>query len=243
MMPATLSCLVERRPRYTLVRLVGALDVPAAPQVRAALRKCLVEQPDGIVIDLSEVSACTPTALAVFRALAREAARWPVIPMLLCAPSPAVSAAVRPTSPPIHPSVEIAAAQLGHGPATPTLVDDLLPVVGAARRAREVVTEACVRWDLPHLVGPACIAVSELVNNAVEHAGTMITLRVSLRPRSLLVAVQDGSPRPPVLGGPGPRDATRGLRLVDAEAATWGHVATTDGKVVWATFRLTPFAD
>jgi hypothetical protein len=32
----------------------------------------------------------------------------------------------------------------------------------------------------------------------------------------------------------------RGLRLVDAEASTWGHLATADGKAVWATFPRTP---
>jgi hypothetical protein len=68
----------------------------------------------------------------------------------------------------------------------------------------------------------------------------MITLRLMLRPGYLHLVVQDGSTAPPVLGGPGPRAVARGLRLVDAEASTWGHLATADGKVVWATFPRTP---
>jgi anti-anti-sigma regulatory factor len=237
-MPTALECLVERRTRYLLVRLVGPLDLAGTARVRTTLRKCLAEQPDAVVLDLSGVETCSPTSFAAFRLVAREAARWPAIPVLMCAPSPAVARLL--TGPAafagltVHPTVEAAAARIGWGPAAPAIVDDLLPVAGAARRAREMVTEACARWDLPHLVGPACVVVSELVNNAVEHAGTMITVRITVRPRALHIAVQDGSPEPPVLDGPGPREAARGLRLIDAEAFAWGHSATIDGKVVWA---------
>ena len=45
-------------------------------------------------------------------------------------------------------------------------------MVGAARQARELVTEACARWELTDLVGPACTIVTELVNNVVVHAQT-----------------------------------------------------------------------
>jgi anti-anti-sigma regulatory factor len=239
-MPDTLECLVDRRERYTVVRLIGALDVSSVARVRSIVRKTLVEQPPAILVDLSGVGVCDPPYLAVFRVLARQAARWPVIPMLLCAPSPAVAAVVGPVSGLVYPSVDAASAQIGWGPATPVVAEDLLPVVGAGRRGREVVVEACLRWELPHLVGPACVVVSELVNNAVEHAGTMITLRLTLRPRHLHLVVQDGSTAPPVLGGPGPRSVSRGLRLVNAEAATWGHLATADSKAVWATFSRVP---
>lgn len=242
-MPTTLNCLVDRRERYTLVRLVGPLDLAGTARFRSVTNRILVEQPAAIVVDLSRVASCESHSFAMFRALAREAARWPVIPILLSTPSPAVTRTVGANpafGPVIHASVEAAEAHLDGGPASPTVTEDLLPVTGAARRAREIVTEACVRWDLPGLVGPACIVASELVNNAVEHAGTLITFRLTLRARFLQVVVQDGSTAPPVLGGPGPRDAARGLRLVDTEAATWGHLVTTDGKVVWATLVREP---
>jgi hypothetical protein len=237
-MPTPLECLVERRARYTLVRLVGPLDLAGTAHVRSVTHKLLVEQPAAIVVDLSGVDACDPYPFALFRALAREAARWPVIPLLLSAPSAAMTRAIGGTPGAgalIHPSIDAAASSVGWGPASPAVAEDLLPVSGAARRAREVVTEACVRWDQPQLIGPACIVVSELVNNAVEHAGTMMTVRLTLRTRYVHVVVQDGSTAPPVLDGPGPRAAARGLRLVAAEATSWGHLATTDGKAVWAT--------
>ncbi|MDG4824971.1 hypothetical protein O7635_24245 [Asanoa sp. WMMD1127] len=80
------------------------------------------------------------------------------------------------------------------------MTEQLLPVRGAGRRAREVVTEACLLWDLPPLISPACIAVSELVANGVVHAGTMLTLTVARQGEQLCVAVEDGSPHHPAAG-------------------------------------------
>jgi hypothetical protein len=236
-MPAALRCLVDRRTPYTLVRLIGVLDVAGASRTRATLLKVLAEQPDAIVVDMAGIEPCPPAALSVFPAVARKAARWPSVPILLAAPIPLVAGAIGRSAAegmPLFPTVTAAATKVGWGPASPTLADDLLPVLGAARRARELVTEACVRWDLPELAGPACIAISELVNNGVEHAGTMLTARVALRARYLHVAVHDGSTGPPV-----PRRADlrgRGLHLVASVAHSWGYLETADGKVVWATF-------
>lgn len=94
-----------------------------------------------------------------------------------------------------------------------------------------MATEACLRWDLPLLTIPACIAVSELVANGVVHAGTMLTLTVSRRDGQVCVAVEDGSTHHPHLDTG--RDFS-GLSLVTAVATAWGYYATDAGKVVWA---------
>jgi hypothetical protein len=241
-MPTALECHVERRAQVTLVRLVGALDQPGAARARTGLSKVLAEQPDAIVVDLSGLSFCHVRAHGVFHAFARNAARWPAIPVVLCAPSPDAAAMllrgqVLLASMPVCATAEDAIELVGSGPPTPVVYDDLLPVSGASRRARELVTEACLRWDLPDLIGPACIVASELVNNAVEHAGTMLRVRITLRRRHLHVAVSDGSGAPPVLGRSARGNGGRGLRLVDAIANSWGHLPTGDGKVVWAALR------
>jgi len=113
---------------------------------------------------------------------------------------------------------------------------ELEPAVGAARQARELVTEACARWELPDLVGPACTVVTELVNNAVVHARTSLQVLVQRRGDGLAVEVSDGSPLLPQ-----PRGTTasttpggRGLLMVQAIAAQWGCTPATDGKTVWA---------
>ena len=123
---------------------------------------------------------------------------------------------------------------------SPSVVETLLPVPGAARRARDVVTESCVRWEAPQLIWPATMIVSELVSNVVEHARTMMRLDVVLRPSSLYVAVHDASSARPVLRDPGAVSTPggRGLQFVRALSTAWGYNADANGKIVWATLAL-----
>ncbi|MCW6005091.1 ATP-binding protein, partial [Micromonospora sp. CPCC 205371] len=126
------------------------------------------------------------------------------------------------------------------GEARPSMREDLLPDVGAGRRTREVVTDACVRWRVPELIGPACTVATELVFNAVVHASTIMTLLLSPRGRYLHIAVRDGSTRLPVLEREVSLTALRGrgLGLVDAMCRRWGSLRVDGGKVVWATLDL-----
>jgi two-component sensor histidine kinase len=126
------------------------------------------------------------------------------------------------------------------------IVEDLLPVACAAKHARDVVTDSCLRWDFPELVGPASLIASELVSNVVDHAQTMMTLEVEVRGPYLHVAVHDGSGLPPVLELDSDPGGTRGLglRLVSHSSNAWGYTRQQGGKVVWATLahRLSPRA-
>jgi anti-sigma regulatory factor (Ser/Thr protein kinase) len=120
---------------------------------------------------------------------------------------------------------------------------ELLPVSGAARHARNVVTDACLRWGLPSLIAPATLIISELVSNVVDHAQTLMTVRVAHRQPDLYLAVDDGASAPPVLrewDGDGLPLRGRGLMLVAAAATTWGYERRVAGKTVWATVAL-PF--
>ena len=89
------------------------------------------------------------------------------------------------------------------------------------------------------------LIVSELVANAVLHAGGPIALRVRWvgDGRSCLrLEVSDGSPSPPVERHYGTGAATgRGLSLVARLAVRWGFDLATDGsgKVVWAEVDVT----
>ncbi|MEU4560441.1 ATP-binding protein [Actinoplanes sp. NPDC023936] len=99
------------------------------------------------------------------------------------------------------------------------------------------MVEGCLRWELPDLVGPACVVAGELVTNAVVHAQTMIDFRLTLGRRYLIVAVRDGSDAVPVQQPPSSGDPAdlRGLLLVTTMAHRWGTLPAYGGKVVWAT--------
>ena len=82
----------------------------------------------------------------------------------------------------------------------------------------------------------ALVLTSELVTNAVLHAGTRVDVRVELEAGHVRVEVSDGDPHlpgpmeclPDALGG-------RGLFLVQELASAWGAETSGVGKVVWFT--------
>ena len=235
-----IGCDVGNDGDNLIVRLTGLLGLRDVAPLRTQLLKCLAEQPEAMLVDLTGFTVGEPLAMAVFTAVIRQAARWPGIPVLFCAPSPPTRTLMDTGAYhrlPTFPSVAAARRHVGANRRTlPSLSDELLPVSGASRQARNVATEASLRWDLPHLVAPASLIASELVSNVVDHAHTMATLRLSLRRLYLNIAVHDGSPAEPVKAtAPAPdAPAGRGLVLVEASAHSWGWLPTNAGKVVWA---------
>ncbi|HEX5198777.1 ATP-binding protein [Paractinoplanes rhizophilus] len=239
-MAGPLAWTVDLDDGLAVVVVRGTLVLGKAEQLRVALLKCLAEQPDALLVDLAALEVADDTALSLFTAVSQQAENWPGTPLLLCAPSPPVAELLergRHGNVPVYAGVAQARRAVAEGrAAVPSVTDELLPIAGAVRHARNLVTEACLAWDLPELVGSASLVVSELVSNAVEHAGTMMTVRVTRRGRYVHIAVRDGSPREPVAGTPGSlSDRGRGLVLVNTVAEHWGSLPTRDGKVVWAT--------
>jgi hypothetical protein len=207
--------------------------------VHTVLESCLATLPDALVVDLEKLSVADPLALSVFAAAARRAADWPAVPMVLCAPPSevaerlAASAVCRVV--PVRRDCAEATALAGETVA-PRLRVRLEPVAGACRRARELVTDACGRWNVPELAGPASLVLSELVGNVVRHAGTPMQVTLTLHRPYLRVAVMDGSPvEARALTDRDLRaEGGRGLMLVRELAQRWGSVPAGAGKVVWA---------
>lgn len=238
-----LQCDVEPMGTRLLVRVRGDLSLTSAPRLRAVLLKCLVDQPHTLVVDLAGVVVTDPVAVTVFTVISQQASLWPGTPLMISAPDPELADVLRGTFRRLAVHSSLAEAMAAEPQRRmPTIADRLLPASGAARRTRDLVTEACMCWDLPHLTGPATVIANELVANAVVHAGTMIDLRLTLSRRYLMVAVRDGSSAVPVLPAAASTDPAtpRGLLLVDAMALRWGSLPSSDGKVVWATLLRRP---
>jgi anti-anti-sigma regulatory factor len=236
----TVRCAVRDEGGTLLVAaLDGELGLSDVVPLRTHLLKCLAEQPEALLVDLGGLTVTEPLALAVFTAVSRQAARWPGTPVLICAAQPRTRTLLTGgplRQVPLFATVDAARQHAGSARRTlPSISDELLPISGAARQARNVTTDACLRWDLPDLVAPASLVASELVSNVVDHAHTIMTLRLSLRRRYLSIAVRDGSPvEPEASGYPAEGPGGRGLFLVQATAQSWGWLPTEGGKVVWA---------
>ena len=136
------------------------------------------------------------------------------------------------------------------------LVDELLAVTGllelvegvvaevkeglqadtaSASRARRFVDEVLSRWQCGDLLDDVQLLVSELVTNAVVHAGSEVEIAVRLLVDSVRIEVVDRAPdaklRP---SSPAVEDESgRGLLLVETLASAWGVEPLDGGKAVW----------
>lgn len=115
----------------------------------------------------------------------------------------------------------------------------LPPQPASAGVARELAVSRCQEWGVAELSDDLALVVTELVANAVRHAGTDIEVRLIPLTGGVRLEVADGSTRPLR-----PRSATivdeggRGLLLVDALSTRYGVEAEASGKKVWAELRV-----
>jgi anti-sigma regulatory factor (Ser/Thr protein kinase) len=105
--------------------------------------------------------------------------------------------------------------------------------------ARHFVGEQLARWGQRGVADAVVLLTSEVVSNAVNHAGsdrpgTELTVVLRCDPGVVRVEVADGSSVPPVRPAsvPGGRNG-RGLLLLDALATSWGSTPSPGGKTVW----------
>ncbi len=118
------------------------------------------------------------------------------------------------------------------------------PEPEAAAAARRFVRETLNSWQLPcrdDLVSDAVLLTSELVTNAVIHAGTGIQVVCRLERATVEVSVLDRHPArmipdPPDGAARSDRPSGRGLLLPGALSSSWGVTYAPPAKVVW--FRL-----
>ncbi|MEU4423965.1 ATP-binding protein [Actinoplanes sp. NPDC024001] len=247
----TVSIDVGDDAAVSLLTVRGPWDAQLRTSASAGLRRCLTEHPDGLIVDLtglldphSESASTWSTAQHVAAGLE------PPVHLALCVP-PDLPLADRMQALgagrflPVYAKVRQARVALaGRMPGAERVSVTLAPDPDAPSAARNLVGDACLQWGLVHLLHPSRLVMSELVTNAVEHAGTEIRVVVSRRGAGVHLSVGDGDPRlPEIVQLTRPRPDVpldvrgRGLRTVHETAAMWGAVPTENGKVVWATVR------
>lgn len=112
--------------------------------------------------------------------------------------------------------------------------EKLPPDAASAGRARWLLRAALQDNSNDETLDAAQLAVSEIVTNALVHAGTEMRLRILVAAQSVRVELSDGSSRLPSQRDFGATSPTgRGLLLVEELASRWGAHPTEGGKVVW----------
>ncbi|MFG2825262.1 SpoIIE family protein phosphatase [Kitasatospora sp. NPDC048365] len=106
------------------------------------------------------------------------------------------------------------------------------------RHARRFTRDTLHGWGLGSLGDLAELLTSELITNALVHAGAPVQIRL-FRNQLLTVEVSDVDSREPRLRAARAEDeGGRGMHLVNELAHRWGSRATRDGKVVWFELEL-----
>lgn len=113
--------------------------------------------------------------------------------------------------------------------------------VSSVRRGRTFARDVVNEWGIEALGDDVQLGVSELITNAVRHAGTGVTLTMRLGDE-LRVEVTDEYPDAADLAPTPQTDplatSGRGLHIVEAVSARWGVHAVPGGKVVWFALPL-----
>src|SRR3954452_20083707 len=227
----------------------GHWDRRLGLDVSTGMRKCLAEQPAALIANLNDLEDPDGASAAMWLALRRTCIGLrPLVQLALCVASDTgVARRLRRFGadryvPMFRTLSATRAAVTSRLPLTDLLQIRLPPDADSPSLARDLVGQACHGWNLGDLLYPARRVLSELVINAIEHAGTDIVVTVSRRGAALHLSVRDGDPRPPRLLAGGSGEATglgtergQGLRLVHDIADAWGAMPTHDGKAVWAT--------
>jgi serine phosphatase RsbU (regulator of sigma subunit)/anti-sigma regulatory factor (Ser/Thr protein kinase) len=121
------------------------------------------------------------------------------------------------------------------------------PEPAAAAAARRFVRQTLLSWSIAErspeadrLVDDAVLLTSELVTNAVVHAGTMLDVTCRMASGELEIAVRDRHPARSLPDIPQAASMSaergRGLLLPSALASSWGVTYARTAKAVW--FRM-----
>lgn len=227
----------------TVARPEGRLSAGNYGWLRDELIKQAMEQPSAVIVDVDALGFESTINLTVFSSVWMRINDWPGVPIMLVAGSPSARSVVGQSGVgrfvPVFEDVATAIGTLNTPPKR-LRVDFTLPADShSSSMARRRCTETCRRWGIAdERAESVAIVATELVENAIRHAGTEMRLRFELRDTGVFTAaVRDGTRKPAVLReAPTEGRTGLGLRMVAGTATAWGCLPDRyDGKVVWAT--------
>ncbi|MFY1686801.1 ATP-binding protein [Plantactinospora sp. WMMB782] len=238
-----------------VITMAGRWSVAQAYTLQRALSRCAAHHPPYVAVDCTRIAPdrLLPTLLPALVMIRQSCRRG--ITVLVCAPACALTVLLRrlPTRRVrLYPRLTEALGRIRPYPESARIRRAhrrLAPKPQAVSAARGLVRECCERWRLSDIADDAQLVASELVANAVEHAGTDIDLTLCHHRQRLRISVADRHSGVPALSrresAPDPDQPLairgRGLAMVTRSAASWGVLPASDGKIVWASLR-TPSA-
>lgn len=216
-----------------VLAVTGPVARGDARELVTVLQTVLDRAPQGVVVDLREVTDLDGEAAEALRGVAVARPRWPRASLCLCGAPSAVEDALQDLV--VHPTRADAFAHLDEAPPRTREVVAIEHSLHGPAQARRVVAECAARLGLDEQADDLVLVVSEMVTNAVRHGSPPVQLEVVADAEAVVVAVVDGSARRPE-----PRIAEddaeggRGMTLVDLLSSEHGVDPNPPGKTVWA---------
>jgi anti-sigma regulatory factor (Ser/Thr protein kinase) len=103
----------------------------------------------------------------------------------------------------------------------------------SVRRARVLVSGQLAEWGLADSAYTTELLVSELVTNALAHAGGEVSLRLIIDRALVCEVFDDAAAMPKLRNAEHDDESGRGLHVVSQLAQRWGTRRTPAGKAVW----------
>src|SRR6201996_700012 len=223
-----------------VLTLVGALDATTYAPIRDAIVRAALDEPDSVVIDVSELIVREDPAWAVFTSARWQIVEWPNVPLaMVCAHSQGRNGAQRngiTRYVPMYATLESALAELS--------ADGLhryrrrsrasLPSQRSSiRTCRELTTQWLTEWARTDFIYVVSTVATELVEAALVDTDRNFALRLETDGSTVSVAIQHVGIVSPVRRKSA-RDNVSGLDLVAGNSRAWGNYTTTAGNTVWA---------
>jgi hypothetical protein len=239
-----LSVHAETSDSKCLLTVGGVLDSSTYLDLRNTVIKAALERPRAVLVDVGALRVPAQSAWSVFTSARWHVCTWPDVPVLLICADDRVREEIYRNGVaryvPVYASTETALARLVDQtePFKRRARVELPATPASLRRARRLVAELLLQWELPELVAVAAVIANVFVENVLEHTDSAPVLRLESEGTAVAIAVEDENPLPPVRHEDCVVDSDRvsGLAIVAAVCRAWGSTPTPSGKTVWAIF-------
>jgi anti-anti-sigma factor len=233
--PGSLAVETRTEQSVAILTVGGVLDAANSAALRDSIRKAALDQPSAVIVDITALQVPAESALSAFISAYLQLGAQATAPIVLVCGDRGTRDAL--TRAEVTRFMPVYSTEKGATKALAKLTrrtiqraDSQLPAnLTSLRESRRLVREWLTEWSRPAFIPVA------LVENVLEHTGSVPAMRIETDGATATIAVSDESTAAAHrLPSPPQGIDVSGLAIVDALSRAWGSTPTSSGKTVWA---------